>query len=368
MSENSKVANAEAWSDYCELLKKAGDVILRDELDPNLFDKGEGLRYLGRLVRAGLFAFGEDAGPEHPRFTKMPDGIKMGLDNPDNFYLSTFIDPKYDYRIRGNRGSVHYMSFAAQNQNFAARKTITGGAGHLNDADLTLEPDGSFEIIASQTEKPGNWLRLMPDTKQILLRQTFLHRERETPVHVDIECIGVERSAPPLDPDSMPGRLMVSAFFAIGCASWFYDWVREFHELAPVNEFHLPDIEKHRVMGGDPNVRMYLGVWKLAPDEALVIDASPPNCDYWNFQLGNMWAESLDYETHNIHVNSGGAYYNDDGSFRLVVAHEDPGVPNWIDTAGHSHGTMALRWVRTDEHPKPDVQVVKVSDVQDMRS
>ena len=364
---NAKQAR-QAWEAYCDELKKAGSLLERDDLELSGFDRLEGLRYLSRLTRAGLQSFAELAGPKYPSFRAMPELVKMGLDNPDNWYVGASIRAKYDYRIRGNRGTIHYMSFAAQNQNFAAKDKISGGAGHLNDSELELNDDGTFEIIASTKEHPGNWLRMTDQTKQILVRQTFLHRERETPVHVDIECIGVERSAPPLDPDSMPGRLMVSAFFAIGCASWFYDWVREFHELAPVNEFHLPDIEKHRVMGGDPNVRMYLGVWRLAPDEALVIDASPPNCDYWNFQLGNMWAESLDYETHNVHVNSGGAHYNDDGSFRLVVAHEDPGVPNWIDTAGHSHGTMALRWVRTDEHPKPDVQVVKVSDVQDMRS
>jgi hypothetical protein len=109
---------------------------------------------------------------------------------------------------------------------------------------------------------------------------------------------------------------------------------------------------------------MWLGVWNLAPDEALVIDAVPPKCDYWNFQLGNIWAESLDYRHRNVHVNSGGATYRDDGSFRLVVAHEDPGVPNWIDTAGHHHGTMALRWVRTDAHPKPQSQVMKLADVK----
>ncbi|MEM8606977.1 MAG: DUF1214 domain-containing protein [Myxococcota bacterium] len=359
-----KVETAAAWTEYCDLLKKAGDVILRNELDPSLFDKGEGLRYLGRLVRAGLFAFGEDRGPQHPRFGQMPDGVKMGLDNPDNFYLSASIDPKYDYRIRGTRGTVHYMSFAAQNQNFSATKQITGGAGHLNDDELNLGPDGAFEIIASQKEHPGNWLRLAPDTKQILLRQTFLFRDKEKPVSIDIECLDAEGAAPPLDPSSMPGRLMVSAFFAIGCATWFYEWVREFHELAPLNEFHLPDIEKHRVMGGDPNVRMWLGVWKLAPDEALVIDASPPDCDYWNFQLGNIWAESLDFETHNVHINSGAAKYNDDGSFRLIVAHENPGMPNWIETAGHHHGTMALRWVRTDDHPQPKTRVVKLAELR----
>ena len=60
----------------------------------------------------------------------MPVMVKMGLDNPDNFYQGASIDPQYDYRIRANRGTIHYMSFAAQNQNFAASEKITGGAGH----------------------------------------------------------------------------------------------------------------------------------------------------------------------------------------------------------------------------------------------
>ena len=138
------------------------------------------------------------------------------------------------------------------------------------------------------------------------------------------------------------------------------------HDMAPVNHFHLPD-------AGAPPPRSAAtrtsasgsACGSSAPEEALLIEVTPPpNCDYWNFQLGNIWAESLDYGNHNVHVNNGGAQYKDDGSFRLVVAHEDPGVPNWIDTAGHHHGTMALRWVRTDAHPKPETQVVKLSDVK----
>lgn len=27
------------------------------------------------------------------------------------------------------------------------------------------------------------------------------------------------------------------------------------------------------------------------------------------------------------------------GSIRFVIAHRDPGVPNWLDTAGHQRGT-----------------------------
>ena len=177
-----KVVNAEAWAEFCELLKKAGDVILREDLETNAFDRGEGLRYLSRLLRAGLHSFAENPGTRNPRFRTMPDDVKMGLDNPDNYYVGAPVNPRYDYRIRGRRGTIHYMSFAAQSQNFAAREKIAGGAGHLEDKELKLAPDGSFEIIASMKEQPGNWLQMNETTSQILLRQTFLDRLHEKPV------------------------------------------------------------------------------------------------------------------------------------------------------------------------------------------
>ena len=43
---------------------------------------------------------------------------------------------------------------------------------------------------------------------------------------------------------------------------------------------------------------------ELAPNQALVIEATPPGCDYWTFQLGNIWAEPLDYRFRRVHVNS----------------------------------------------------------------
>ena len=83
----TQVETGEAWAAFCDLLKKAGDVLLREELEPSLFDRAEGLRYLGRLARAGLLSFGETADPTAPVFRTMPDLVKMGLDNPDNYYV-----------------------------------------------------------------------------------------------------------------------------------------------------------------------------------------------------------------------------------------------------------------------------------------
>ena len=68
--------------------------------------------------------------------------------------------------------------------------------------------------------------------------------------------------------------------------------------------------------------------------------------------------ESLDYRYQTIHTNKHLADYESD-AVRLVVAHEDPGRPNWLDTAGHTSGTMCFRWIRAEEHPVPATRVAK---------
>ena len=54
---------------------------------------------------------------------------------------------------------------------------------------------------------------------------------------------------------------------------------------------------------------------------------------------------------------------DDDGMLRVVIAHDDPGVANWLDTAGHSAGPVILRCVRTESAPVPTTRVVPFDDV-----
>jgi hypothetical protein len=42
----------------------------------------------------------------------------------------------------------------------------------------------------------------------------------------------------------------------------------------------------------------------------------------------------------------------------VVVAHQDPGIANWLDTAGHSQGPIILRCVRTETAPVPTTRLV----------
>ena len=96
------------------------------------------------------------------------------------------------------------------------------------------------------------------------------------------------------------------------------------------------------------------GVFELEEGEALIIENRiqlPPN--YIGFQLSNLWGESIDYANRISSLNGHQMTADADGVIRLVVAHRDPGVPNWLDTSGHHEGFLAPRWAYS-EMPKPE--------------
>jgi hypothetical protein len=47
-----------------------------------------------------------------------------------------------------------------------------------------------------------------------------------------------------------------------------------------------------------------------------------------------------------------------------VIAHVDPGVPNWLDVAGLPSGVIQLRWNRASDHPDPQVTKVPLAEVR----
>jgi len=48
-----------------------------------------------------------------------------------------------------------------------------------------------------------------------------------------------------------------------------------------------------------------------------------------------------------------------------VIAHEDPGVPNWLDTAGHERGTLIARFVMAEAAPAIHSRSVKLAALRE---
>ncbi len=356
----ARILDGTTWAEFCDGLKAAGDVVLAGPQTP--LDRAEGWRYLTRLTRAALETFLEASDPKAPAFRRTAsETIKMGLDNPDNVYLNAPVRGTYDYRIRGHRGSVHYLGFGSQAGNYGATGSLDT-TGYLEARDMEIAPDGSFEIIASSREHPGNWLPMQPATRMVQIRQTRLDHAAEKLAEVSIQRIDGDDAPSPLDPARLDRMLRGSTGFVKGCAGLFRQWAEDFRKHT--NQLPRFDPDRAFAAGGDPNIAYYHSYWALGPDEALVIEATPPECDYWNFQLANYWLESLDYRFHKVHVNQHTAVYGDGGTVQVVVAHEDPGHPNWLDTCGHEHGTMCWRWIRAVSHPEPRTRVVPLESLR----
>jgi len=356
-----RALSGRSWEDFCDTIKSAGQTILADGQPDNALDRVEGFRYLSRLTRAALETFVEFADPLAPVLNRpVHETAKIGADNPDNYYQHATLSGEHEYRISGTRGTIHYLDFATQSGGVASSGD-SEQAGHLDAADLDIAPDGSFEIHLSCSERPGNWLRMTPGTTALIVRQTFLDRLSETPADLRIERIGGDGKPTPLSAQAFDAGLAQASGLVVSCAALFSSWAAGFQKHT--NELPKFDDTVSMGAGGDPNICYYHSYWRLGPQEALVIETTPPPCESWNFQLDNHWMESLDYRYHTIHVNKHTAEYGDDGSVRIVVAHEDPGVPNWVETAGHAQGTMCFRWIRAEHHPQPQTRVVKLSEL-----
>jgi hypothetical protein len=106
-----------------------------------------------------------------------------------------------------------------------------------------------------------------------------------------------------------------------------------------------------------------IGNFRCAPDEAVILEFTPPACRYWSVSLANWYWESLDFASHQTSLNGHQAAIDGDGVFRAVIAHEEPGLANWLDTTGHTQGTLTARFLLADEVPEVKSRVVKLADV-----
>jgi hypothetical protein len=363
MTAEQDVASGRAWEDFCEALKRAGAQVLRPEAPDDPLHRAEGWRYLTRLLRIGLEMHLEFADPDFPGFFAPSHEIgKIGADNPDNLYLMARVSGAHEYVIRGDRGSVHYLSIGSQKGGYETDGRMEQ-TGFVDLDGIDVDARGAFEIVCAANPPARNGLRLEPGSNAIIVRQTFLDRAREIPARLSIARRDAGATPAPLTPARLVQGLARSAAFVEGTSRLFADWAQGYQRHS--NALPLADQAACQRAGGDPNILYYHSHWRLGPDEALVIRLPRiPDCRFWNLQVNNYWMESLDYRYHHICRNAHSTTLAADGSATLVLAHRDPGVPNWLETAGHDSGTLCLRWVGAREPVDPETRVVRLAELQ----
>ena len=368
-----------AWDDFCDTIKDAGHMVDRFGEEADALDRAEWYRFMTRLMRCGFERFVENCEPERPRLRDVPWRQGINFQSPDQDHLlAEFVDGRHDYRITGNRGTIPYFVMASWTANqpadLAARDWAPLGVEGLKEFDpamlrtthflqsdaIHFDADGNFEVIVSrkQPDNGADWLGMSEDCVGLLVRTVYHKREDTVAPVMRIERI--DKPAPrPLRPAESGENLAKAAQIVLGYTELVRSWWQENLGRRP-NRICF-DRAVYLSNGGVPDRHHGFGTWEKQPGEALVIQFMPVEADYWIFQLCNMWQENLDcYEDGQGYVTKYRARYEDDGSIRIVIADEDPGIGgNWVDPFGHAHGGMSLRFIKTRSEP-PQVTVHRV--------
>ena len=352
----STLASHQALLDFEEALATARRMVLNDARTEQ--EAAEGMRWLLRVIAMSV-EVAADANPRMPHFQRMDTLVrKVGGDNPDAEYEFVAIDGQYDYKITGNVGSVRYLglTFNAGQGNTPRRQFA-----YLSDKTLNLDEAGNFTLIISQEapDIPGQWVQTPADASGILVRQYIAQREHEELPSFHIEVLG----------DVLPFRPVTDQEVAdaiIGTSYAFFSLTTLHHRVLPElmekTNFFIKATSENLggAISGNDNLYM-IGSYQLADDEALLMRVQPPDTRYWNIALESRWHEIADYLHRPTSLTLDEVQYSEDGSVEFVVAHQDPGHPNWLDTSGHNFGFITLRWVEAKglKVPLPELQVIK---------
>ncbi len=312
----------------------------------------------------GYFAFFH-ADPQHPDWAPLWNPVYTLQPNPDDIYLYAPVSSEHLYRISGSRGTVKMLAFNTQASlpGLPQALDMTGEFyADLDDRDLEIGGDGNFELLLS-AKRPGNyagnWLQIRPGATVLMVRMRSYDWLNEVDANLDIECLDPVSPKPRMTPEKILKGIRQMAAMPAAATGLFYQMQNEVRKAAGVNVFVPAPI------GGALSRQIYLpAVFEFDKDEALVLETELPEVrPYWNFQLNDPYYNAVEYVYRLSSTNGHFARISSDGRFRAVISLQDPGVPNWLDPAGFTEGTVYGRWYDCDSCPTPTLKRVKFADL-----
>ena len=413
MARDPKQELRAAWDDLIASLERARDAIDQPDRMPapqNARNLAEGYRYLMGFVHSAVErAFHED--PVRPAFRNALSILNRAtIDNADAIYFYAPIDGRASSVIRGEIGdwrhwrgeapapsgrkAPHYVIFEASAGMLAGdsgdlrelRPGVKTQTGRLDSSRIEVGADGRFEILLAPERPAGHTGNFIPTRKLVPQphpddptlppertanyvsgRQLFYDWEREDAIYLAIAQRGAEGTHPPAyGPEAAAAQLrrcgeLVRGQMQFWNAFWTILMGSYGERPGTIPGVGFPRNGFNRVTaasgatGGGMSTNLYAGgIYELGPDDALVLENRIRQApQYIGFQISNLWGESIEYANQIGSLNGSQCERDPDGVIRLVIAHRDPGVPNWIDTTGHPEGFMAPRWAYS-ETPPPD--------------
>lgn len=421
MNENqeTQIYLRDTWDQMIKELEKAREAID----DPKLYpppptdrNLAEGYRYLLGFLYGAIDRALSD--PDYPHLRRAIQPLdKATIDNADAIYLCGEIDGNGTYTLKGkaqdhrhwrDEARISSVRKAPQYVIFEVTNAYAGDSGNimelmpgsrvntgtLDSSELIVEPDGTFEVLLAP-ERPdghtGNFIatkttrkRNNPDgttenvdytASYLVVRELFYDWDQEDALELHIARVGNVGTHPGVLDSTKAAYQMKrigeivnnqmrfwNEFYAVVLET-YQDMNGDGKQFMPRNAFNDP-APANLATGGGQSTNVYAGgVYDLGEDEALIVEIrTPVSPAYMGLHLSNLWGESLDYANHISSLNDFQAELDSDGVKRCVIAHRDPGVPNWLDTTNLPQGFIATRWSYTkNPHELPTIKATKVA-------
>jgi hypothetical protein len=294
-------------------------------------------------------------------------------DNPDNIYRSAFLNGAHAYEIDGHIPANGPIQFSFELVHGAPGGVVlnTLGKGRidmgnqiamLTDRAVAVDPQGNFKVTIDADPANGrpNHIQSQPGPLEATLRNS-LSDWSQTPTTLSIKRTDAAPSGPPLSEADIAHRT------AADLPRWVAVWTR-FKEgwlgAPPVNTLAGP-FPRDGGWGFAAG-----GQYDLKDDEAIVVTTVTGGARYTGLQALDRWFMAPDSRTSFTSRNISQATPNADGSVTYVISVKDPGVGNWISTAGFHQGFLNFRWQQTPAgvDPKQLVRGYRVVKLADLKS
>lgn len=359
-----RVASGAIWRELADCIRRLGDIVLDPRAPATAHHRAEGLRYLTRFLAAGITVCVAHDDADTPEFGRMVENrMSWGMDNPDCLYVYSRIRGDATYRLLGNRGTACHIEFQVNtghfgDGNFTGWKAIAAMSGD----ELVTAADGGFELGLGGKPQGDNWIPLAPDASFILVRQYFNDWERERPAALEIERIGATLPPPRYPPERLASQLdLLMTWLDAGARCWADLGAGiASAEPGPITPFLPPDDA-----AGLKGQAYGMGSYRCAPEEAVVLEVTPPPCRLWSLSLADWYWQSMEFAARQTSINGSQAAIDDDGAVRAVIAHVDPEVPNWLDACGFERGTVAVRYLLPESVPTVAYRTVPLAALRE---
>lgn len=360
--EGHPVTTGAAWRDFCDRMAAVGDRILGEGFPDAPRDRAEGYRHLANQVACWLtFALGH-TDPGRPKFFRSSDPIyAWGGPNVDQVARRALIDGAGVYRVAGRMGACEEWILQIK-----AGAVQSGGAdvvAEVSASSLGIGPGDDFELVFGGPQRAGHWFPLDPAASFVHVRDYYFDWQPAEPATFVIDRLDdAGTPARATAPEGVAAVLESAAAQVEHSITFWRDYQVRMRSTRAPDVFSAPGYEGRGVQ----DIVYSHAFVALPPGEVLLVEVDADAAAMWGTGLYcRAWYEPLDHVGRTASLNHRQVRVDPDGRVRIVIAGEDPGTPNWLDTEGRPEVLATIRWIRPPAIPSVRQTRVPIAVLRD---